>query len=529
MLQEITIKSVLGGHSPTHYFGRADQYSWSMGIDPEFWITHDTDSTSGQMIPTAYTAFSGANVTSYPVAIITNPKNTLIYTVLQNGRLISYTSGLASETLIGTVAGGNAEGAFYYNNYIYITGTGASKNDVSRYGPLNNSPALADGVWTGATLGSQTALTDTTYPTWRNIDVPNHWGHVHVDNQVYFCDFLNGKGMIHTIKTRKVTDEGDTNDNSAYNVLDLPFGFYPTSIVSFGNDLVIGAVQTISADVNQGDSALFFWDTISRSFYKYLPISDPYVTAMKYHNGILYVWSGNAVDGIRLMRYVGGDQLETLIYHTNGTPPLAGAVDALAGRIIWGSYANGPSSADYAASIFAYGSKDDRLPKGLFNVARYSGTTASDNQIITACKFAQQLGSYQPRMIFGWKNTTNGTKLDRGLDFNTETGTINALWQSLPFLINQKFRVVRVDLSFTDAIAANMTVTPSLIYDDYGTTEALTTINNTNFTNSERAVKLFPSGGNVGYNNFMLKLAFTGTDVLPVALPIRIIIETLDN
>ena len=76
-----------------------------------------------------------------------------------------------SATTIGTVTGNVANGAEIYNDYLYIT-TGT---DVSRYGPLSGSPALTNSVWTGATLGSQTALTNTTYPTINGAPIPKHW------------------------------------------------------------------------------------------------------------------------------------------------------------------------------------------------------------------------------------------------------------------------------------------------------------------------------------------------------------------
>src|SRR3990167_7695594 len=165
-------------------------------------------------------------------------------------------------------------GAEYYNNYIYLfTGT-----NVSRYGPLNNSPALAHNIWKGTTLGSLTALTNTTYPTLRGVTIPNHVSYVHGDGSMYFADFINGQGLIHRINTKKVTNEGDTNGTtvaSAYNVLDLPFGFYPTAITNYSTATLIAGIYTVDTTINQGRSAFVLWDpTDTTSFYLgpvYLP------------------------------------------------------------------------------------------------------------------------------------------------------------------------------------------------------------------------------------------------------------------
>ena len=161
----LKINQIFKGHSASQYFGADGTYNTSTAIDPDLPIVSTDVRTSGYIVPVGYSKFSGANVNAPVIRMITNPKNTLVYSVLTNGRLISYTSAFGSETLVGTVSGGVAKWAEYYNNYIYIfTGT-----DVSRYGPLNGAPSLVDGVWTGATLGSLTALTNTTYPSLRGV------------------------------------------------------------------------------------------------------------------------------------------------------------------------------------------------------------------------------------------------------------------------------------------------------------------------------------------------------------------------
>lgn len=363
----IEISSIFEGMMPSSNFGKADEYLAGIGIDPDVPASDSASDlkTAGIIRPVNYVKFSGANVTAAPIAIITTPKNSLVYVVLANGRLISYNSSLASETLVGTVSGNVARGAFYYNNYIYIIKPG----DVSRYGPLSNSPSLVDNVWTGATLGSLTALTDTTYPTTLlSIGYLNHFGIVHVDNRAYFLDYAGGKGRVHFIKTKKTTEEGDTNDGSSYDFLDLPFNFIPLTITSLGNDLVVSGTYTTNGTVNQGQAALFFFNPADTtpSFYRVVKLPDTICTVLSYDNGILYGISGDIAGGYRLWRYVGGDSVETLKIIEDGYPPLQGAHCAVGNRLVWGANTQYPL---VSSGLYAYGSKSDLFPRGLHHIA----------------------------------------------------------------------------------------------------------------------------------------------------------------
>lgn len=369
----IQIDAIFDGIMPSSNFGGKNQYLAGIGIDPDVPATDSASDlkTAGIIRPVNYEKFSGSNVNSAPIAIITTPKNTLTYVVLANGRLISYDSSLGSETLVGTVSGGVARGAFYYNNYIYII----KPTDVSRYGPLNNSPSLVDGVWTGATLGSLTALTDTTYPTTLlSIGYLNHFGVVHVDDRAYFLDYTNGKGMVHYVKTKKVTSEGDTNDGSSYNFLDLPFNFIPLTISPYGNDLVVSGTYTTNGSVMQGQAALFFFNPADTtpSFYRVVTLPDSICTVLWYDNGILYGISGELSGGYRLWRYVGGDSVQTLQIVEDGYPPLQGAKSSIANRIVWGANTTYPM---ISSGLYGYASKSDLFPRGLHHIA-LSGFTS---------------------------------------------------------------------------------------------------------------------------------------------------------
>src|SRR3990167_10800547 len=183
----VKIETVFGGYQSAFHFGEGDQYLSSIAIDPDVPVTDaSTDIKTGGIIrPVAYSEFSAAVLDGTPISFLAQPKSTTLYSIQANGDLVSYSSSFASEALVGTVTGTVSNGAVYYNNYIYIfTGT-----DVSRYGPLSGSPTLVNTVWTGATLGTQTALTNTTYPSLRSVSMPNHVAYVHGDNSMYFTDF----------------------------------------------------------------------------------------------------------------------------------------------------------------------------------------------------------------------------------------------------------------------------------------------------------------------------------------------------
>ncbi len=520
----LRIDDILGGHSPLYYQQGKNQYLASLGIDPDFPIADSTVEggikASGVLRPVAYAKFSGANVNGTPIAIITNPKNALVYVVLNTGRLISYSSSLASETLVGTVAGNNAEGAFYYNNYIYILGTGASKDDVSRYGPLDGTPALVDNVWKGTTLGSLTALGNATYPSIRaSGNLPKHWGFVHSNNKAYFLDYTAGVGYVHSIKTKKVTAEGDTNDGSAYNELDLPFGFIPTAIGSFNQDIVISGIQTTNGTLDQGKPRLFFWDpTNNVSWYRDMPIPDPIISAIFNNNGALYLWAGKFTTngGYGLYQYIGGETIRTIKIFEEGHPPLAGAVDSIGDRIVWGSWITYPVD---VACVWAYGSKLAGLSPAIHNIA--IATSANSPGVVTALKFAEQGSNALTKMILGW-----GDSLNNGLDKLSTTYQTHYFRKM--FNIGLPFTIKKISLPLGAAVAANMTLTPSILIDDASTTfdntnSGLRIINNTNFPNSERRILQHPDVN--GNNNFIFQLKWSGTALLPVLLPILIDIE----
>lgn len=442
-----TISSIFEGHMPSAMFGSEGEFLTSIGIDPDVPLT-DTASdvkTGGCIRPVQYAAFSSTEIDAAPIYAEVNPKSDMMWVVLSNGKVVAYTDALTSagSYSIGQVTGSNARGAFYYNNYIYITGTGSSFTDVSRVGPLNTLPfdaqsanftvglvvtggtsgatgrivsqvdagatgtltleqisgifidnetitdsstgsatvnrtfasLITNAVWTGATLGSQTALTDTNYPaTLFSLGYLNHFGWVHPDNSAYFFDYKDGTGMLHRINTKKVTNEGDTNGTtvpSLYNALDLPFGFIPMTGASFGNDIAIAASQATDATAHQGNAKLFLWDGTADSFYRAVSLPDPICSVLWYENGVGYGLSGAISGGYRLWRYVGGDSVETLKIIEDGYPPLQMARAAVGNRLVWGANTTTPV---VTSGLYAYGSKSDLFARGLHHIARTNFT-----------------------------------------------------------------------------------------------------------------------------------------------------------
>ena len=521
----ITIDSIFEGQSPSSNFAQEGQFLSSVAIDPEASNTDvATDlKPSGIIRPVAYEKFSDTILDQVPLWIITTPKDTTIYVYGNAGDLITYDSDLANETLLRGVATSKGNGAAYYNNYLYYV----RNADIGRYGPLDDTPGFTDDFWT-STLGLA-ALTNTTYPTTRHsVEFPNHVMKSHVDNKLYFIDVHNGQGILSAIKTTKTTYQGDTDDGSAYNVLDFPFDFKPMCIESYGENLACGCSFGTSSTVNQGASALFIWDTgVSvggvYTFNRIVNIPDQIVTALRYQNGILYGWSGNLSGGTRFWVYLGGDSIQTLKYIPDAIPPLPGAIEADANRITWGGFTVYPIA---SASVFAFGSKSDLFPRGLHNIAKTTVTASATNGIVTALKNAIQSNKPHPNLIIG---STDGTKTQ--LDKRSTTYQ-TSVFRSRPFEIGRPFTIDRIRIPFVQAIAVNMTVTPKLYFDNEADDSTGTIINNTHYPSSEKFVILGHedfSNKTSGSNSFFLELTTSGTTLSAVGLPIEIELTVEDK
>jgi len=593
-LQKYHITGITGGRTSSRYYPADKQFTSSLGVDPDLAIGTQTTSCGGA-VPAAYSAMSGANVNSYVINFITCPKTTKTYAVLANGRLVSYNNALASETLLATAGGGNASGAIYYNNYIYIFGTGnqlayntqtinftigntltgvtsgatakitadadsgttgtltianitgtfqvgetitdtgggsakvasvlSGKTDVDRYGPLDQgSPALTGAWWGGLGL---TLLTNSTYPSMRLAALPNHWGHVHGDDSLYFCDYTNGQGIINRIHTKKVAYEGDTNDTvvpSAYNVLDLPFGYYPTALCSYSTSLAILAVKTTSYEINQGNASLFIWNpTNPTSFDQQIELPDPIASAVISRDGALHIFTGSIYGGVRVSTYSGGDTVQPVTFIGEGMPPMPGAVAVYGNRLMFGSFCLDPIE---SACVYALGSRTSNISNDLQNIVSVGTTVATNDQITTAIKVhSTQSGSYVNPQILVAAMSSGATAIYN----KSAAGTLQS-YLNLPILyIGRKFCVKRIRFPLGSSVISGTIITPYLYYDDGAAITVLPAINNTNYSGKYKVIYRKDTEAEIGLNTLMVQLQWTGTAPTPVMFPIEIDIDVFDD
>ena len=529
-VKKYVIDSIDGGIQSAYNDAEPSQYLAGLGIDPDLPYRSSLAKTGGILTPVAYSKFSGTEIDGYPLWIVTQPKtqNAFVYTTA--GKLHSFDSVLAmratdeaSTALPITITGGAGNGMVYYNNFIYL----AENADISQYGGMDQGASIAktENVWTGAKFG-KTALTNTTYPTIRGTALPNHVMHLHTDNAVYVCDVLptsgstSGQGVIHKIKTTRTTIDGDTNDGSIYNALDLPYGFLPTDIETApdGTSLMISAIQSTGASIDQGSACVFIWDTISDSFFHQFWMPDPFVTAMKNVNGVVYIFSGNNNAGARASAYLGGQTAEQIMFFEEGVSPFAGAVDAYGDRVSFGAYTTYPET---TASVFAFGSKDPRRPKALHNIARAS--TQGTTPIVTALKYVQQASGITPRFAMGWGDDSN-----KGLDKLDGGGTHLSVFRKR-FKIGRKFSIREISIPLVTSVSSGAIINVKIYVDAETTSFTLNAINNTNYSGKTRVVYKRPALTARGEHDFILELAWGGTDPKRVSLPIEIYVDEYDE
>ena len=530
---QIKLDSIFGGISPTIYRGRKDQFAASLGIDPDLPIDPDSTAsikTGGVITPSSYTDFTSAALTGYVNWLMTCPQNENLYAYASSGRLLGYDTSFA-ETNIGTPTSGAGNGAAYYNNYFYL----ATPTDIARYGPLDNTPVIANNFW-GTTLGFA-ILGNPAFPVMRGITYPNHPMHVHVDNKLYIGDFetattstSEGRGKIHWIRTNSGANEGSDDNGSAQNAFFLPPSYAPIAIASWGNDLAILAIPMHTAGVGtatlQGKAALFLWDAINAPSlpYRMIPLVDALATALLNHNGDLYIWSGSLNNGARLSKYLGGYRVQQIAFFEEGYSPPAGCVDGFGSRIAWGGATTWPED---SMSVYAYGYKNGNIPPALHNIVNlFNEIDTVATAGITALKYFQHASFIIPRLGIAWKN---GAAVSENFGISRFVGSSadRCLWQSLTYTIGQPFRINKISLSFGEVIAADTVIVPAIRVDDDSATFTLTQVDNTNYVNTERRIVLRPAA--YGLNNFNFRLTWTGANTVSVTLPILIEGETLED
>lgn len=520
------IQSILAGQRTSSQFNAEGQYGPSLGIDPDMPITDSDTEPSGIIRPTSMEEFSSTLLTSKPLWIKTNPKDTNVYTYLSNGLLLSYSSSLASETSIGTPTSGAGNGMEYYNNYLWL----ATPTNISRYGPLSGTPAIINTSWTGSSytgtsggLG-KAVLTNTTYPSVGGTVMPNHVMHRHTDDKLYICDVLSdstantNKGALHYVNLTKTTVEGDTDNGSSYNALDFGYGYYPTCLASLETNLVVGLIEGTSTAIEQGHAAVSVWDTTSSTFSNLVQkeFPDPLITAMINVNGVVWIFSGSAAGGCRITQYLGGYNFREIGYYPYILPPLQGAVDHKLGRVVFGTYTTKPSA---KAVVYAIGSKFSALGGGCHAIL--TPLTAGANPSVTSLKYVQAVNPVLLQPIVGWGSDT-ANAASSGLNKSSTTyGTVSNVWTSELRKVGREFVIEQIEIPLSAAVAANMTIVPKIYVDNRASTFTLTTINSTNYASSERKIVIQPQGV-IGKHNYELELTFSGSALIGVQFPIII-------
>lgn len=509
---EIKIESIAGGIGPSYQEIGDNQYMGGVAIDPEAPIISPYPAMA--MTPTRATKFSGANITGSPMWFITNGQNSNLYTYTNDKKFVSYSGTLASETLVYTFGVGAGNGAAYYNDYVYLV----SASDVNRYGPLDGSPAMVVSAWTGATLGSQQALSATNgFPATGNMTYPSHPMHVHNDGKLYFGDYVSASGR--SCLNYILTTSAGSNNGSLRRALDLPFGYMVNDIESFGPDLAILCSpigQYTSGSIpKSGRSALFLWDTFSSVPYRQIDISDPIATALYNHNGQLRIWSGQIDGWVRLQGYTGSNSLISLDYITEGSPPPAGAVDALGDMLAYGSYGTIPAA---FCGVMTRGYRNPKLPDTARNNIQ-TITSLGTNARVTALAFINSASKYP---IVGWQSDSAA-----GIDQAGGAGNFSlSYWRSKQFNIGQEFEITRIRIPLGTTIGANTFLSPTILLDNDSNTISPNQIGNTVY-NGQRIIDI--KQPMKGSDNFALQLNWAGTTLLPVMLPIVITVRTLKD
>lgn len=536
----IKIQAILGGHSALSHYAGDSQFRSSLGIDPSFPIS-DTDTAlsiigSGLLRPVPSEKFSGTTITSAPLWIL-NSAGQDQYTYVYDANGSAYTidatfSTVAALSDAGALSRSLANGLAFYDSHMYF----AKNTTITRYGNIFAGPTMTDAGqnfewWTNASGLNFTTLTHPGYDSngisWptsylHGIQYPNHILHRHSDGRLYVGDILLGeagnrpRGTLHYVET--VTG---TNSNSTYDALTFPERLYPSAIASHGTDLMIALYEGNVAGNKEAKAKIAIWDTVSTTYNRMIwdEFPDTFISALKNVNGTMYIISGNiSMPGFRVSRYIGANSFQEVFYSETGELPFPGAVDAVLNRLGIGTFTRVPES---YGCVYGIGLQKASLGQGVFNVMVATGATGSTSSTtVTAVSYADntKMGFYTP--IIGW--TSGPGEGANGLDKQGTTyGNTPSVFWSPVYRLGQPFRITKIRIPLAQAVAANMTITPKIYLDDGVTSSTLTTIDNTNYPNSERNIVIRPDGL-TGEHNFWLELRWTGSALAVVNLPISI-------
>ena len=127
-----------------------------------------------------------------------------------------------------------------------------------------------------------------------------------------------------------------------------------------------------------------------------------------------------------------------------------------------------------------------------------------------------------PQFVIGGRQTSSYALFKKGTTYDF------TLWRSQVFTTGKPFDVLEIKFATNQAISGNIEIIPVLYFDNEVTSSVGTAINATNYTNSEKLIKLTSknfSNAVSGFQNFFLELQFTGTSLVTVKCPITIDVE----
>lgn len=558
------------------YGGQKDTFLASANIDPEIAIGVDISAPNplrggGILTPIRPSAFDGSAMNSQvPTFIQTNPIDSKTYVYTAAGKVITYDNTLSNETTITTIGSSSGNGMKYYANYNYF----ATDTDISRYGPLDNSPSMTNNYWT-STLG-KTALANNTssYPEYlfgaTAVRIPNHPLHAHIDNKLYIGDYVNGGGLIHFIQTGATLNyDGQT-------------GNFTVGLTITGG--TSGAKGVITADADAGATGTLTLADVIGVFVDNETITDT-STGSATVNGTINAGAGNdnstygaldlpatyaptdmaswgndlailcSRDSSLFVAQSGGalflwDTFSPSFYKQISIPDdVCTALEVFEGMIYIFTSMDGTVN-----NVYRYNGGDtvelidSNAPTGIIHTPTLSGATASTSSVLWYASglYLRKIGYNIPGWPANakWNHTylssaisavnINRPSLNRGLSpiigaeaeidkIVTSSGNFDSTYTTQNFTIGRRWNVQSIRFGISNTIAANQTITISASIDNDSSQVTVATINSTDYPSLET---FWVNPTNLsGQNNFYLTFRITTSSTTAPAIILPILIN----
>jgi len=582
------------GRSPTAFAYPKGTFMASLAVDPDAQSAMNVR-TSGVIRPVPYAKFSGTEVTGAPLWITANPRTQNSFVFASDGKLHSYDRDLAmratdeaSTAFPISVAASGGNGMAFYDNYLYL---GQNAN-IARYGPFDSahvaSIALDASWWTDI---GKTALIDSTYPSLRGVEMPNHVMHVHGDGALYVGDVLpSGQGCLHRIETAPQLDydgqtgnftvglvvTGGTSGATAVILADSDAGATGTLTLgsvlgTFQNNEALSDTSTGAATVNgtltpgAGDSGNSEFEALDLPS-SYFPTaietwgSDLVIAASQTSGGTNQnVWQGPAAlffwDGVSPSFYRQidvQDPMVTALKTVNGTlwvfsgnassgcrvSKYNGGEELEQTEFIEDGLSPQPGAVDSIGSRVTWGGYVT-FPTTVAVVFARGSKLGADMGLHCVAKSSS--GDATPTVTaVRYTQQADGktprfvmgwagtTSGNYGLDKYSQT-SISFAQIYLPYVsVGRKFRVLRVEVEFEKAMESGVSVVGNVYYDSLSNSDTMTTLNNTNYSGKTRVVQKYPEISVVGGDGFSVQFEFQST-VQTGIKAVEVEYETFDN